>query len=159
FLPRNVFLFLHGQANVRDLTNLSFTTKPSDTQVEVISKAMNLNFLDDVILAKKTKGNYECGCLKFERPATFKGLSKEYAVLTIIGEIMFSDFYQVDVDPQDVSITYFKKPLRMYKHDILTSLTEENVEKAKEKFLNRMDEVFGASPIKFTREAGLLYYN
>lgn len=156
--PKNIFLFIHGSAKKDEVKQLVIPKgKPVD--VKHLFSIENFHFLQDEAFIKKSKDNYQCGCLKFERIPTFEHISKEYAVLTLVGEMLFKGYFTIEVDHMDASIVYFETPLRKYKHDVLTIIDRDNVEKAKIRFLKRFDQFIGQSPLAFVEMAGRHHFD
>lgn len=156
--PRNLFLFIHGLADKEILKQLKIP-KMKQKQVQYLFAVDNFHFLQDEAFVKKSKDDYECGCLKFERGPTFDSISKEFAVLTLLGEILFKGYFSIEVDHMDASIMYFDTPLRKYKYDIFTSIDRDNVEKAKMRFLRRFDQFIGQQPFAFVEFAARLHFD
>ncbi|NMD71577.1 hypothetical protein HHO41_14840 [Bacillus sp. DNRA2] len=157
-IPDNIFLFFHGNANKEDLKNLKLPTL-TNKNVRFLFEIPNLADLQDESLVVNSKGNYQCGCIKFERLPQENNLTKEYTVLDIIAEIMFNGDYTLDVDLLDASITYYKHPLKTYKNEVLNCLTEEHVEIAKANLLKRLGKSLALYPNEFTETAGRLFFN
>lgn len=156
--PQNLFLFIHGAVKKKTLKQLN-VPKINQVPIQYVYRLEHYDFFQDEAFIKKSKEHYECGCLKFERGLTFEHLSKEFAVLTLVGEILYKGYFSIEVDHLDASIMYFEMPLRKYKHDVFTMLDRDNVEKAKMRFLKRFDQFIGQEPHAFTEMAGRLHFD
>lgn len=156
--PRNSFLFLHGPAN-KDAVRKITLPKIKSKQIQYLFGIEDYHFLQDEAFITKSKNDYQCGSIKFERGPTFEHISKEYAVLTLIGEMLFKGYYSIEVDHMDASIIYYEIPLRSYKHDVLNIIDRDNVDKAKIRFLKRFDQFIGQQPHAFVEMAGRLHFD
>lgn len=158
FFPENMYLFIHGKANQKPLENVPIPDKQVG-EVEQVHHLVDFHFLQDEVLQKQLKGSYQCGAIKFERNPTTVDLSLEYAVLSIIGEILFQGLHEVKVDRMDASILYYENPLRKYKLRVFDCITEANVEKAKKEIVQKIDILVGKKPKEFIQLAGRLYFD
>lgn len=158
FVPENMFLFIHGKVKADGLRDWRFPEKDGG-DVRFHYSIDDYHFLQDEAFNKASKGDYQCGCIKFERSPVTTDLSMEHAVLSIIGEILFAGFHNVEVDPLDASITYFERPTKEYKYEAFTCLTEEHVEKARQAILQRFDVFVERSPKLFTEQVGRFYFD
>lgn len=158
FYSKNLFLFLHGAADKEVVKQISIP-KIEPVDVKFLFSLENFRFLQDEAFIKKSKGDYQCGALKFERLPTLENLSKEYAVLTLIGEIMFKGYFIIEVDHMDASILYYETPLQKYKYNIEEAINRDTVAKAKERYTKRFDRFLSESPKAFTELAGRLHFD
>lgn len=156
--PQNLFLFIHGSTN-KDAVKQLAIPNITPTHVQYLFRLEDYHFLQDEAFIKKSKDDYQCGCIKFERGPTFEHISKEYAVLTLIGEMLFKGYFSIEVDHMDASIIYFETPLRKYKHDVIRIIDRDNVEKAKIRFLKRFDQFIGQQPHAFVEMAGRHHFD
>lgn len=154
----NMFLFVHGDGDVADLEELNVPDhEKKDLQGSF--KLSNWQYEQDVTLKKASKGNYQCGAIKFERHPTAIDLSIEHAVLSIIGEILFRGKYEVHVDRVDASITYFETPLKEYKQDVYSKLTDQNIEAGKNAVVEKLERMLRSQPNHFVSMAGKMYFD
>lgn len=154
----NMFLFVHGDGTVAELEELTVPThKKKDVQGTF--SLSNWQYEQDVTLKKASKGSYQCGAIKFERQPTNIDLSIEHAILSIIGEVLFHGRYEVHVDRVDASITYFETPLKEYKQDVYSRLTEENIEAGKSAVAEKLDKMLRTQPKQFVLMAGKMYFD
>ncbi|MFD1850866.1 hypothetical protein [Oceanobacillus bengalensis] len=158
FFPGNMFVFIHGNENQKQLETVSIPDKKT-AEVEQVHHLQDFNFLQDEVLQRQMNGSYQCGGIKFDRNPTTVDLTLEHAVLSIIGEILFQGLHEVKVDRMDASILYYETPLKKYKLRVFDCITEVNIEKAKEEIMNKMDVLVGRKPKEFVLLAGKLYFN
>ncbi|GAF65093.1 hypothetical protein BTS2_1991 [Bacillus sp. TS-2] len=156
--PNSMFLFVHGDGGREVLEQLTIPTH-ENKDIGKLFEQVQWAFQQDVVLKKASKGNYQMGSIKFERSPTETDLTAEHAVLSMIGEILFEGSHEVNVDPMDVSLNYFKSPIKEYKHDVYSCITEETVEKAKVKINKKLQHLIVNNQKEFVLMAGTFYMN
>jgi len=154
--PKNMFLFVHGKADAGFAEQLQLPRIPMEP-VQPLFKTDTGAFLQDAVFEEPAKRDWQCGAIRFERDADIRSLTKEYAVLTLVADMLFPGKAQADVSLTDASLIYMRQPLQTYKYDIRDAINETALEKAKERVLNRLDRQLSQHPLAFAEWVGRLY--
>lgn len=154
----NSFLFINGSLDnlkLNDFFNYLKCIPTSSLEFVQAVKSKDIYLKTDKHLILKDKVDFNVSCISFDfLNKEITPLSKQ-VLLSIINEILFLKDSQIVVDEFDSSIISFNSSLKEYKLILNDYITQDNVQNAKNKILNKIDYLIDTLPYSFN----MLYVN
>lgn len=158
----NSCLFINGNVSVLKNGALFDAIEKIERTGQTVCLAVppkDIYLKDDGHILQVGDQNIEFGCIRFDFLNTEISVPLKYALLSVIGEILFDGQQEINSDYFDSSILYFTCPLKTYKNKVYTALTEETVEKASKNILARYTEMLEKRPDEFGALAVSHYFD